>query len=201
MNWAKYQYDYRRWVRRRVPREIDHVLTMIDQAALKSIQRVFEQSGGELPMWKFVDSVINAGIYENQHVVAFVGGLVDLFNEISADASPSEPNPCGYVDKRRSEFTTNLELTSKLAQRDNVVRWCDLIDYFIELPNISGQQANRFTQRMSTFGSQDRCELKQCNFIDRSRHDGAVRGCYYFQSTDAVATIELEFKHNNIILI
>ena len=124
--------------------------------------------------------MIQAGIYENEHVIAFVGGLVDLFHEISSDSSRAE-TPAGYANSRRKEIQhIDQSLIMEITGRSKVVKWVHLIDYFIELPNLSSKDVSMFNSTMGTdftLGSLQARPSEVSPSVDAGAATGFASGC------------------------
>lgn len=172
--WSSMEYDPESYVGKRMPSEIEAVLATIDQGALDLIQKSFGQKA--LDLHAFVQAIVQAGVYNAEKVLSFIGGVVDLFYEVLR----SQPlNPLSPV-------------TAETARK---VFWSQVVNYFIESPEIArfeSSQSGLKTASTSAAERDARPEMFKARFVDRGKHCGqSIEKIFWEPFLDKIATIEL----------
>jgi len=70
-------YKTKGYLRRRAPYPIEAVLATLDQNALDMISQSFGDQS--LNLLQFAEAIVKTGTYDADRVLAFVGGVADLF--------------------------------------------------------------------------------------------------------------------------
>jgi len=170
--YCKTIYDTEIHLKRRPPKEIEAVLATMDSGSLEIINQVF---GTRAPnMHQFAEAIVRTGTYDADGVLEFMGGVVDLFHEVLW----SQASRAKDADDVRS------------------VRWGQLMNHFIESPEIAMFEGTEIT---ASLGSKARTssgetmpqmqEKRDC--VDSQKHWGTyIEKLYWVQSLDSLLTIE-----------
>eukprot|EP00425_Heterocapsa_triquetra_P018497 CAMPEP_0195128218 /NCGR_PEP_ID=MMETSP0448-20130528/138705_1 /TAXON_ID=66468 /ORGANISM="Heterocapsa triquestra, Strain CCMP 448" /LENGTH=1457 /DNA_ID=CAMNT_0040166005 /DNA_START=121 /DNA_END=4491 /DNA_ORIENTATION=+ len=162
-------YRPRHYLRRRMPDEIEAVLATLNQEALDLIRGSFSYHA--LNLSQFAEAIVRTGNYDADHVLAFVGGVVDLFLEVLRSQADR-------VDEGAPALTVN---------------WAQLMNHFIECPEIAmfeGSEGGGVVTKQA--GSIDRIPQVHKNaFVDRAKHYGAcIEKIYWCPYLDTLTTVE-----------
>uniref|UniRef100_A0A7S4PUN5 Uncharacterized protein n=1 Tax=Alexandrium monilatum TaxID=311494 RepID=A0A7S4PUN5_9DINO len=160
-------YKTRGYLRRRAPNEIEAVLTTIDDKALDMVSQTFTSP---LSLPQFAEAIVKTGTYDADHVLAFVGGVIDLFQEVLMS---------------QAENATE-------DQEARTVNWCQLMNHFIESPEIAMYESHEVTMGLAA-KSTDAMEkqVHKNSFVDRAKHMGsAIEKLYWIPSLDMMSTVE-----------
>lgn len=160
-------YKTKGYLRRRAPNEIEAVLTTIDDNALGMISQSFTSPLGLLP---FAEAIVKTGTYDADHVLAFVGGVIDLFLEVL----------WSQAENARED------------QEPRTVNWCQLMNHFIESPEIAMYESNEVSTGLAakTAAALDK-QIARNSFMDRAKHMGAsIQKLYWIAHLEMMVTVE-----------
>jgi len=159
----------RGYLRRRAPDEIESVLTTLDANAMDLIRRAFEEQ--PLGMQQFVEAIVRTGTYDADRIVAFIGGVVDLFYEVL-----------------RSQADRAIP-----GQVPGTVNWAQVMNHFIECPEIAmfeGSEGGMLGTKVAS-STAKQPTVQRNNFVDRAKHQSCgIDKIYWNNYVDALVTVE-----------
>eukprot|EP00930_Biecheleria_cincta_P025948 TRINITY_DN18387_c0_g1_i1.p1 TRINITY_DN18387_c0_g1~~TRINITY_DN18387_c0_g1_i1.p1 ORF type:complete len:1789 (-),score=368.82 TRINITY_DN18387_c0_g1_i1:574-5940(-) len=165
----KAEYRPRSQLRRRFPDEIEIVLQQVDQKAMIMIEQTFSSN---LELVPFSETIVQTGTYDAERVVAFVGGLVDL-----------------YLELLRSQSERANRSASSMA-----VNWAQLMNHFIESPEIAMFEGSEVGAAMGAknVSSPDKMpQVQRSTFVDCGKHYGSmIHKIYWMPSLELLTTAE-----------
>lgn len=163
------EYRPKSQLRRRFPDEIEIVLQQVDQKAMIMIEQTFSSN---LELVPFSETIVQTGTYDAERVVAFVGGLVDL-----------------YLELLRSQSERANRSASSLA-----VNWAQLMNHFIESPEIAMFEGSEVGAAMGAqnVSSPDKMpQVQRSTFVDCGKHYGSmIHKIYWMPSLELLTTTE-----------
>ncbi|CAE8597300.1 unnamed protein product, partial [Polarella glacialis] len=162
-------YRPKAYLRRRAPDEIEAVLTQLDQGALDMVKSSF--SAKSLDLTHFAEAIVRTGTYDAERVLAFIAGIVDLYLEVLRSQS------------ERAE-----------GGDDPAVNWAQLMNHFIESPEIAMFEGSEVTGGMgkAAVTSHDKVpQVHRSNFVDGAKHMGSgIEKISWIPFIDMLTTVE-----------
>mmetsp|Transcript_34438 Transcript_34438/g.78515 ORF Transcript_34438/g.78515 Transcript_34438/m.78515 type:complete len:1805 (+) Transcript_34438:111-5525(+) len=168
--WSRMIYETEPYVKRRAPDEIETVLATIDQGALDLMQQSF--GSRPLNMVQFTEAIVRTGTYDKDHVLQFLGGIVDLFFEVLR----SQPDRAEGTDK-------------------HAVWMGQLMNHFIESPEIAMFEGTEVTRgiaaKTQSGGGGLGIAMTKSSLVDSAKHMGSeVQKLYHIPHLESLVTVE-----------
>eukprot|EP00397_Hematodinium_sp_SG-2012_P022044 GEMP01022816.1.p1 GENE.GEMP01022816.1~~GEMP01022816.1.p1 ORF type:complete len:517 (+),score=107.52 GEMP01022816.1:3-1553(+) len=158
--WAQFGYVPQALIE--AAREVDFIVQIIDHELLGHFREAFKATKLHDFLW-FARTLVNAGIYEVDNVVAFLGGVLNLFLGISRAQCPwTRPDgPC----------TCGRERACTCRKERAQVSWKDMVDYFLTAQADNDAYRPPFGQKLIAKQMFElRPEIKRANVTDHFKH-------------------------------
>lgn len=159
-------FDNAFYLRRRMPNEIEQVLATLAQGELELVKSKFADC--TLNMQEFAAAIVHCGTYDSDRVLAFVGGVVDLFLEVLW----SHP-----------DFAQGAP--------PSTVRLGQLMNHFIEGPELcmfEGKELNAGPKALAAGTSLP--QVNKSSIIDAAKHLGHIEKMCWLPYLEWIATVE-----------
>eukprot|EP00397_Hematodinium_sp_SG-2012_P004831 GEMP01004845.1.p1 GENE.GEMP01004845.1~~GEMP01004845.1.p1 ORF type:complete len:1180 (-),score=246.09 GEMP01004845.1:393-3932(-) len=178
--WAQFGYVPQALIE--AAREVDFIVQIIDHELLGHFREAFKATKLHDFLW-FARTLVNAGIYEVDNVVAFLGGVLNLFLGISRAQCPwTRPDgPC----------TCGRERACTCRKERAQVSWKDMVDYFLTAQADNDAYRPPFGQKLIAKQMFElRPEIKRANVTDHFKHHGSMAGTDYWSSLETLVSAE-----------
>ena len=158
------EYRPKSFLRRRAPDEIETALTQLDQGALNMVKQSFKHN---LDLSDFAKAIVSTGTYDADRILAFVSGVVDLYLEVFRSQAHSD---------------------------EKSVRWAQLMNHFIESPEIvmfEGSEVASAILGPKSASTSNSAQVRRSNLVDCAKHMGVgIRKIQWMPSLEMITTVE-----------